>query len=109
MSGAIGLLTMLVYEPGQASLRIAGGDQRVEFVFESPKDFVIRKGSERLCAAFEVDEVGAAPQSEIGVVGFPGTIHAAAHHRDCDLVVPRVGRHFLHLLREFNEGLIFHS
>src|SRR5213079_1382266 len=57
-------------------------------------------------AAFEVDEVGGAPQAEVGVVGFAGAVDAAAHDGDGDRVVLRVGGHLLHLLREFDEGFV---
>ena len=56
-------------------------------------------------AALEVHAGRAAPHADVGVVGFAGAVHTAAHHRDRDVVVGRVGRHLLHVLREFDELL----
>ena len=48
-------------------------DQQVKFIRQAIKNLVIRKGAERFWTAFEIDVVGTAPQSQVRVVGFPGT------------------------------------
>src|SRR6185436_5223446 len=80
--------------------------QRVELLPQARKNTVIWELAELGGAALEVDEVWAAPEAEVGVVGLAGAVHAAAHDGDGEGVVFGVPRHFLHLLCQVDEGLV---
>src|SRR6185369_14074821 len=57
----------------------------------------------------EVDGSRAAPKTEVGIVGFAGTVHAAAHHGDRDAMSRSVDRELFHVLGELDEALVFHA
>src|SRR5712691_6963810 len=65
--------------------------------------------AEGLLAALEVDEARGAPHAEVRVVRLAGTVHAAAHDGDRDVVLLRVLRHLLDVLRQVDERLILHA
>ena len=53
------------------------------------QDLVVFEVAELRSFFFRFTVVGPAPQPEVGVVGLARPVHAAAHHRDRDLVVAR--------------------
>lgn len=62
-------------------------DQRFDLLLESLEDLIVGKGTETVASALEVDEAGSTPQTKIGIVGFTGPVHPAAHHGDGDIVL----------------------
>ncbi len=81
-------------------------DDPIQLLFQARQDLVVAEGPDRLGAALQVHELGGAPESEVGVVGLAGTVHAAAHDGDGDGVVLGVARHLLHFLGELDELLV---
>ena len=84
-------------------------DQPIQFESKLVQDLVVGPGAERLAAAFQVDGLRAAPQPQVGVIRFAGTVHAAPHHGDGDGMVLGVSGHRLDLLRQFDERFVFHA
>src|SRR5690606_36171272 len=74
-----------------------GRNQFVQFFFEFHQYLVVTKSTQRFAASFQVDEVGAAPEAQVGVVSLAGAVDAAAHHGDRDFVVLGVLGQFLDL------------
>jgi hypothetical protein len=91
------------------SFRLLFFDQSIEFGAELAKDFLVGEGAQGFTSSLEIDSVGTAPESEIGVVGFAWPVDSAAHHGDRDLVRLGVTSHLANLLGQFNERFVLDS
>lgn len=56
-------------------------NQTIQLRFPFPQNFLIGKRAKTFLALLEVDEVVAAPEAEVGVVGFAGVVEASSHRR----------------------------
>jgi hypothetical protein len=88
-------------------VRTAGSDQGVQFLLQSRQDLVVAECAQRFAAAFQIHVIRSAPQPQIGIVGFAGSVHAAAHDGDRQRVVFGVGGHRLDLLSQLDKGFVF--
>src|SRR5437660_2953047 len=81
-------------------------DDPVQLDAQLAEDLVVGVMAEGLRAALEVDVRRRAPHAEVGVVGLAGTVHAATHHSDRDVVLLGVLGHVAHVMGEVDEGLV---
>jgi len=67
-----------------------GGICHIDEIFnllpQTLEDLVVGKRAQAQATPLEIDETGSAPESEISIVGFSGTIHPTSHHCDGDIV-----------------------
>ena len=85
------------------------GDELVHLQFDPVENFVVGKLADQLCPALQVDEIGGAPEPQIGVVGLSRSVDPAAHDGDGDGVFAGIGSHCAHIVGKVYKGFVFDS